>query len=141
MNDRIPLKFRLIAAGMYMTPIVLTALIHIYNNANPQMHQYSFLMALEATFVIWLPKMNGNPFLDRHGIEMAYLGLNCVVAILLDMVLSGITEETYLSGIEAFISFSAYDVALFFCFVSLTISTIFALRGQCFKNPLIYRLF
>ncbi len=142
MNDRVPLRFRLIVAGMYTTFIAPLALIFIciLYNTGSLTGSLIFLPILGGVFLI-LSRKN-NAFVDRHRIDIINFWLNYLLAIGLCTKLVAVVGTTHFSDItvprELLVVFFVSGAVLLFYLVSLTIAVIFALRGQYFKNRLIY---
>jgi uncharacterized Tic20 family protein len=142
MNDRIPLKFRLIVAVMYATtiaPLVLIFICTLYNTGLLTGSLIALAILGAAALVL---HMKIHPFVDRHRIDVTNFWLNYLLAIGLCTTLIVITGITHFSDIAlpaaVLVSLYISSAVLLFYLVSLTIAIIVALRGQHFKNRLIY---
>jgi uncharacterized Tic20 family protein len=145
MNDRIPLKFRLIVAVMYATtlePLVLIFICTLYNTGLLTGSLITLAILGAAVLVL---SMKIHPFVDRHRIDVINFWLNYLLAMGLCTTVIVITGMTrFLDNavaVEVLVSLYISSAILLFYLVSLTIAIIFALRGQYFKNRLIYPFF
>jgi uncharacterized Tic20 family protein len=162
MNDLIPFKIRLLAAGIYavfavpMGSFLLFVMFFMISEINPTNHNLFGLIAIDFLFglpmtiilpvailIVWNITRKIHPFVDLAGKDVLNYSLNSLVSTL---IFSFVTCTTY--GVVSMINPAAGSIFIVGLIIingmalAYTINTviagIYALRGYRFKNRLIH---
>jgi uncharacterized Tic20 family protein len=125
MNNHIPLKFRLIAAGFHVINVLFSSL------------------STPLVWLLWMFTKQLDPFVDRAGRD----ALNCAISTFLGVlfctlvcifvfsITCGVGNQDPTPFIWSLIPLVAVSCIYF---LNSTISAIFAVQGYGFKSPIVY---
>jgi hypothetical protein len=153
MNDLIPLKFRLLAAGLYLIgsiPIVLILLFVLILTMGGSILTtiFNLLVGVYIILVIvsaisWITTSEVHPFISKSRKIAINYALNNLVAIFLCaifcvfvfMTTCGIGNQ---DPTPLLLSLLLFAGVMMMYLINSIVTAIFALRGYCFKSRLIY---
>jgi uncharacterized Tic20 family protein len=124
MNDTIPLKFRLIAAGLHAIGLIPT-------------------MAAIITPLLWIMTKEIHPFVDLSGRDAINCAVNTFIGTMISVlfcvfvfsVTCGVGNQDPTLILWSFVLFCGVSIAYF---INSMIAGIFAFRGYRFQSRLIY---